>query len=313
MPNPDWRQHNTGSALQPQTQNSSAPPQYEYPPGQGPEQNPYQQPYTGSGGYNPNDPYDPRIGNGPLPQGIQGTQNRAYTRTVQGNELVANQLSALLDGDSAYMNNARREGLEIAARRGLLNSSMAAGSSQREAIRAGAPIAMQDASTYANTASENMGALNERMLADIDAGVRQAAIDSERAIASAQIAGQLMRQREALAFEGEQAGLGRAHQDYMERLGYGHDLGRLDRGYEQDIGRRAADAYFNTREYAERTGIDTRRQNVDFARDIIQFGLENPDLYGPEDVAGMLEYVGPILDQLSDEQWNSIFEDIFGG
>ena len=46
-----------------------------------------------------------------------------------------------LDPNSAFMKNARQEGLEFSASRGLLNSSIAAGNSQRAAIQASQPIA----------------------------------------------------------------------------------------------------------------------------------------------------------------------------
>lgn len=46
-----------------------------------------------------------------------------------------------LDPNSAFMQNARQEGLEFASKRGLLNSSIAAGNSQRAAIQASQPIA----------------------------------------------------------------------------------------------------------------------------------------------------------------------------
>lgn len=46
-----------------------------------------------------------------------------------------------LDPNSAFMKNARQEGLEFSSQRGLLNSSIAAGNSQRAAIQASQPIA----------------------------------------------------------------------------------------------------------------------------------------------------------------------------
>lgn len=47
----------------------------------------------------------------------------------------------VLNSDNAYIKNARQMGLEHASNRGLLNSSIAAGASQRAAIEASQPIA----------------------------------------------------------------------------------------------------------------------------------------------------------------------------
>ena len=47
----------------------------------------------------------------------------------------------VLNSDNPYIENARRMGLEHASNRGLLNSSIAAGASQRAAIEASQPIA----------------------------------------------------------------------------------------------------------------------------------------------------------------------------
>lgn len=90
----------------------------------------------------------------------------AANRTVQDNETVAHQLNNLTNSNSQYIQNARLSANEQSADRGMLFSSVAAGASQRAAIDAAMPIAQQDASTYANTASENMAATNADRLAD---------------------------------------------------------------------------------------------------------------------------------------------------
>lgn len=62
---------------------------------------------------------------------------------------VAGQLSNLLGSDSKYIQEARRQGIEQGASRGMLNTAATGGLAVREAIAAGVPIAAQDASTYA--------------------------------------------------------------------------------------------------------------------------------------------------------------------
>lgn len=65
----------------------------------------------------------------------------------QGQEIqgVSGRLNTLLQSDSPYLERARHRGRQVANRRGLLNSSMAAGASEAAAIDAALPIASADA------------------------------------------------------------------------------------------------------------------------------------------------------------------------
>lgn len=72
-----------------------------------------------------------------------------YVATATGNpagtpespyDVVTNNLNKLLGSDSPYIQNARLRGEEAAASRGLRNSSIAAGASQRAALEAAEPI-----------------------------------------------------------------------------------------------------------------------------------------------------------------------------
>lgn len=62
---------------------------------------------------------------------------------------VTTKLNGLLASDSPYIAQARQAGVRDAGKRGLLNSSIAAGSAENAAIAAAAPIASQEASTIA--------------------------------------------------------------------------------------------------------------------------------------------------------------------
>lgn len=76
-----------------------------------------------------------------MPVANTGDANAAY-------DLVTGVQNKLLDSGSAYMQNAKRTGLEAAANRGLLNSSIAAGNAQRAAIEASNPIVNNVLSAY---------------------------------------------------------------------------------------------------------------------------------------------------------------------
>jgi hypothetical protein len=62
---------------------------------------------------------------------------------------VVKQMNAITSQDSDYMKLARTSGLQTANKRGLLNSSIAAGASQAEALKAAAPLAGQNAQQMA--------------------------------------------------------------------------------------------------------------------------------------------------------------------
>lgn len=62
---------------------------------------------------------------------------------------VAGQLQTLLGSESPYIQQARLGAQRQAASRGMLSSSMAAGAGEAAAIKAGLPIAEQDAAAYA--------------------------------------------------------------------------------------------------------------------------------------------------------------------
>lgn len=76
-------------------------------------------------------------------------------REVGDNELVSKNLTNLLDENSAYIQNARKSGVKLAADRGLQNSTMAAGAGVRGAISQALPIAASDAQAYQQAASAN--------------------------------------------------------------------------------------------------------------------------------------------------------------
>jgi hypothetical protein len=82
-------------------------------------------------------------------------QVTANTSAVSKESTVAGQMDGLLKQDSNYMNLAKQQGKQQAASRGLLNSSMAAGSSMAAATAAALPIAQQDATTQFTNMRDN--------------------------------------------------------------------------------------------------------------------------------------------------------------
>lgn len=83
-----------------------------------------------------------------MPNATTGlAQGSAWKAAVppQINDSVADKVKQLSSQDSPLMQQAKTDGLKVANRRGLLNSSMAAGASQDATLRQVLPIASQDA------------------------------------------------------------------------------------------------------------------------------------------------------------------------
>lgn len=59
------------------------------------------------------------------------------------NSVVSGSLDAMLNPNSSLIQNARQRGMEVAATRGGINSSIAAGAAERSAIEAASPLAQQ--------------------------------------------------------------------------------------------------------------------------------------------------------------------------
>jgi hypothetical protein len=268
--------------------------------------------------------FDPRVGNGALPPGIQGSANRAYTRSVQGNELTQDQLSGLLSGDSRYVQEARTRGREGAAARGLgVLGGMGAGLAEREAIRAALPIAESDAGAYRSAAAENLNYLNQMALQ----GQRHESLAGRGAgtdeidLLHAARQYDLQMQREELAFDGEQRGLDRSHNVYRDERGYGQDryrmandrwMSRSDQRHDMAMQRqRTADSI---RDYAARTGVDIHAQGALFTRDLLNGVMTDPDIFTPEFVGAMSQFAFDAFDDTGAEfdAWFDDF-DFWGG
>lgn len=171
-----------------------------------------------TGGWNPVNP-------------VQSGPGGMVEDPTQSGQRVQGFLNDLLNSGNPYLTNAARRGLETAGTRGLLNSSIAAGSSTRSAIEAAQPILNEIMGL--NNAREGMrftggeNAAQRQLQADMQAqglnfegqqnqlqreltaNLQQQGWGFEAAQAEAQRQLQAMLSREGLAFQGEQAQLNR--------------------------------------------------------------------------------------------------------
>jgi hypothetical protein len=255
----------------------------------------------GGGGTTMN--FDPRIGNAALPQGIYGAGNRAYVRDVQGSELAQNQVANITNQNSALMRNAAMQGNRRANARGNINSSMAAEAAQNAVIEAATPLALSDAQAYREAAGQNQQFLNQRDIADMQ---NQTQREGQWASTQGQILaneGALQRQRENLAYSGEQEELARRYGFQMSGLenqfnterdyrNYGFDLGRMGQQYdmEYNYGQMAQDADMRRQVYADQY---TRTQ--DYFGGLMDRMLEDPDIFDPQTVSNLFSYINRMM------------------
>lgn len=274
--------------------------------------------------------YQPPVPGQSQANGIQGTDGRAYTRVVGDDELSTNRLNAITNEDSLYMQNAARRGLETANRRGLLNSSIASGASQRSALEAATPLAMQEAAAFQAAQQENLGFLNQNLMQERDiannmlgqqrsiadnAAGRSAAAANQRA----QIDAQLRSQREQLAFQGEQSGLDRAHQIGMSDMEWQQGMATL--GYQYDFTSREADRDVYRNIALQDNQFSNQRYNnayqslldANIANSAGAFGLMLQQLYDDpstslQDMEGFRNWAT----NQADQSINNIFDRFFG-
>jgi hypothetical protein len=74
---------------------------------------------------------------------MQQLPTNPFQNARDPNEMVQSSLEAMLNPNSQYIQNARQRGVEFAAQRGGINSSIAAGASERSALEAATPLAMK--------------------------------------------------------------------------------------------------------------------------------------------------------------------------
>jgi len=171
---------------------------------------------------NPNAPGVTYLSNG----GNTNPSDVTYQQ-LDPNALVGNQLNGLLSSDSPYIQLARAQGTQQAASRGLLNSSMAAGTAENAAIAAGLPIAQGNASEIAGVHAANQQAANQFTGENIAANAQTTSAGIQ---AAAQQATALI--NAGVAYSGQK----QQFQEYGMGLGYQYaSLGQQGQQFQQQL------------------------------------------------------------------------------
>jgi hypothetical protein len=98
--------------------------------------------------------------------GYDAAQAKGTDWNVDSNQTVAGQLAKVTKEDSPVLQQARTSGLQTAASRGLVNSSIGVGAAEGAVLDRALQIATPDASTYANAGKYNADVANNMSLAN---------------------------------------------------------------------------------------------------------------------------------------------------
>lgn len=122
-----------------------------------------------AGGVEPNDAAAGGVAGGGVAGGGGGGRRHGQTPAFDPTS-VTGHLTGLLATDSPLMQQAQTTGLQIANRRGLLNSSIAVSAAQNDMIRAALPIASQEASQAAVAAAQESAQVHATALQEAQLG-----------------------------------------------------------------------------------------------------------------------------------------------
>lgn len=101
---------------------------------------------------------------------VYGNPQPAVTPAASGTSQVLSSLESIVGSNSPYIQNARRRGLETAATRGGINSSIAAGSSERAALDAAQPLVSQAVNIDQQNLQQQRGAEYDNWLSQQNFG-----------------------------------------------------------------------------------------------------------------------------------------------
>lgn len=170
-------------------------------------------------------------------------------------DVVNQMMSTLLDSNSRYIQDARLRGQEFANERGLLNSSIAAGASEREAIQGAYPLLAQAMGLH--------GQREQQLFQG-----QQSQLDRVQGVNNALLGSQLQ-ERQAML-----------DSNLRQRL-------NQDTALQQD--------WLNSRDFSRqfnaRISMMPINNAMDFTRMLSQYALDEPEVYTPQVISGMTNFL----------------------
>jgi len=252
-------------------------------------------------------PYNPGSGfNVSIPQ--VGNNFQLPSASTSG-KTVQDYLNSLLDENGSYLQNAARRGLEVAGSRGLLNSSIAAGTSTRAALEAAMPILGEIMSLHNNREGMAFQQSENQLNRQLQERLQALGFSFEDAQNAANRALQMTMNRENMAFQGEQNALDRI-QGVNNRLLEGSLAERMaqlnsqiqSNAARQDFEFRRAlqnDAvlqqdWLRSNEFADQFNASISmipvNSSMDMLQQLTQYALSDPETFTPEVMSGFTTF-----------------------
>ena len=116
-----------------------------------------------------------------MPRAPTGTPPAGTGGPPTGTPSLSDRLNTLLDSDSPYIERARYRGRQAANRRGLLNSSIAAGAAEAAALDAALPIAQGDIASIERALDRDLSQLLQKRDNDVRMLMQQRGFTFEQA------------------------------------------------------------------------------------------------------------------------------------
>lgn len=217
-------------------------------------------------------------------------------------QFTEDRLNNMLASNSTFMREAQRRGMEAAGTRGGLNSSIAAGLSTREAIRAAAPIATADAQFTQEDYLTGRRANLDDMLRENDSvrtmrrdtllgDIRSREMNQEADLMGQRDRNASMLRRQEAQYEAE---LSQAARDNdAQRSVWMNTQNELTRSYTQAMS-------------------DARRSGLSFLDQLGAAFINDPEVYSPEVVSGMSNFFNSLVSRNTNSAVSTIISDIIG-
>lgn len=228
-------------------------------------------------------------------QQVQGINNAFRQPTLPGaTATTMSALNTLLSGENSYIANARRRGLETANRRGLLNSTIASGASERAAIESSMPILGEIMGLTRQREGQDFQSLMASRGAALGLTEQQNAAKIQEARDAFQLAGTLTGQDRAAAYERAQNLVNQAigltdsresraldQQQFEQTQQFNREQMREQAVLEDWMSSNQFNRQFNAN-----LAMLPINNTFDLLQNLMQYGAENPQVWTPDIISG---------------------------
>lgn len=243
--------------------------------------------------------------------GVNGVTGGVAGGTGLGNipqyQFAEDRLTDMISGNSAYMQRARREGLNAAAARGGVNSSIAGGFALGAAIDRAAPIATADAQFTQEDYLTGRRALLDDIRSGNDSGRRMTEQTNQGNINDSLNANENVREMGRTNLEADLTNQRDRNLSTLRRNEMQFETELSDQLRNNDTQREAWLGQQSDLSSAYATALlDSSRMNMGFLDQLGAAMLADPEVYSPEVVAGMNSFFSSLSTNTSNNALSQI-------